>query len=1159
MVSTMRKTRGSVRKQHAVNYDASIDLVDNNSDDDYVITDEKHKPSTTKYRNSDSESLDDGDDDDDDDDVYAPNRRSRQRKRKTLTKRTRRGKLSSITNKNNTFVSNIDDIENYVENPLFEAMCSEDYLAMETAQSWYEDFTTDDLNTKFEALKDFLNLILRSSGCIVQLSRHDVTNTENAKDTVNELQRMFARQKYHEFPMMYTPVASNNKEWKNYPSNALDFISSIILIAGQTGILYEDDDQFIELLLEWLGAMSTSNVRALRYVSTVFGLDMQNVLCKLSVNLSTFIDKFIRQLRKENDTLRALIEKKGNRQAKRQVESANERIRVIENNVEMYKKQKKIVDNIINDFFNTLFVHRYRDVAPEIRLKCVDYLGEWMDIYPEMFLESSFLRYLGWLLTDQEASIRSEIFKVLTKLYKRRVTVSALRQFTSYFKHKLIEIVIYETDFNARLNCLQLMNEISDKGYLEEDDNIKITSLIFLDNEDQIYPTGSKLNPGKFMKELAKFVSRVEKVMTLEILEHDEITLEELSNKLPFDLQIVVSFNTLLKVIKDSFEYYSINYAKKGHKQREENSKIEKMNIVFQYIYQLRRYNGNNENFELLLNYITYDFTAFDVPTGVLATLELDPKLQLLLLQLIGAASIIYSSPDNQFYKVLIPHTRLKKEDNDGLFFLSKFYTKISDICYYFHDDIAKINTIIHTSIKLIQSKNAGLHALKDTMVQLFRYFSVINFPLARIDKKDTEYFESATYQYIELFKACNIDEFDLVPQVDSVLTESTINLNNKIESKEGILEATNKLYILLHCDFISNKVIKELARITPKYIRSLHSAIATAPSEFDIDTSDVTSLSCVLEIVRKFTNVSLYRIVTHKLDDSAFIFDTINDVQKHLSHSVSFNLPLLQLQMLTTTYLENALTITAFKSEYGSGSELLHKFISRSSVVNILKLICIREYQYAELMGQEDQLERDEKEDINFSSYKVNITEEEEEEEEVKKYHYLYLLCELASKLLLVCKLEIIPEAEENKKVMDRISKNSGVLGTQFQDLLNAVGVVVDIKEQTKKPLKQLKLTDLQNKPKKRKLINNSEGESESESDQGGEDENDPIENSDDEVEGVQDEGAFSEDIDENMEFSDVDGDDIESDSLDSGKFKRQKTNASAHGSLASSFPFTQ
>ncbi|ONH77101.1 Cohesin subunit psc3 [Pichia kudriavzevii] len=430
---------------------------------------------------------------------------------------------------------------------------------METAQSWYEDFTTDDLNTKFEALKDFLNLILRSSGCIVQLSRHDVTNTENAKDTVNELQRMFARQKYHEFPMMYTPVASNNKEWKNYPSNALDFISSIILIAGQTGILYEDDDQFIELLLEWLGAMSTSNVRALRYVSTVFGLNMQNVLCKLSVNLSTFIDKFIRQLRKENDTLRALIEKKGNRQAKRQVESANERIRVIENNVEMYKKQKKIVDNIINDFFNTLFVHRYRDVAPEIRLKCVDYLGEWMDIYPEI-----------------------------------------------------------------------------DKGYLEEDDNIKITSLIFLDNEDQIYPTGSKLNPGKFMKELAKFVSRVEK-------------------------------------------------------------------------------------------------------------------------------------------------------------------------------------------------------------------------------------------------------------------------------------------------------------------------------------------------------------------------------------------------------------------------------------------------------------------------------------------------------------------------------------------DLLNAVGVVVDIKEQTKKPLKQLKLTDLQNKPKKRKLINNSEGESESESDQGGEDENDPIENSDDEVEGVQDEGAFSEDIDENMEFSDVDGDDIESDSLDSGKFKRQKTNASAHGSLASSFPFTQ
>ncbi len=51
--------------------------------------------------------------------------------------------------------------------------------------------------------------------------------------------------------------------------------------------------------------------------------------------------------------------------------------------------------------FKSVFVHRYRDILPEIRSICVSELGLWMQIYPQMFLADSYLKYIGWTLSDK--------------------------------------------------------------------------------------------------------------------------------------------------------------------------------------------------------------------------------------------------------------------------------------------------------------------------------------------------------------------------------------------------------------------------------------------------------------------------------------------------------------------------------------------------------------------------------------------------------------------------------------------------------------------------------------------------------------------------------------------------------------------------------------
>lgn len=54
-----------------------------------------------------------------------------------------------------------------------------------------------------------------------------------------------------------------------------------------------------------------------------------------------------------------------------------------------------------NIIFQRLFVHRYRDIDPDIRMSCIESLGVWVLSYPSLFLQDLYLKYLGWTLNDK--------------------------------------------------------------------------------------------------------------------------------------------------------------------------------------------------------------------------------------------------------------------------------------------------------------------------------------------------------------------------------------------------------------------------------------------------------------------------------------------------------------------------------------------------------------------------------------------------------------------------------------------------------------------------------------------------------------------------------------------------------------------------------------
>ena len=59
-------------------------------------------------------------------------------------------------------------------------------------------------------------------------------------------------------------------------------------------------------------------------------------------------------------------------------------------------------------------MNRYRDVIPNIRSFCLEELGHWIKILPEVFFTDSYLKYIGWCLHDKVTNCCEYLLKILT-------------------------------------------------------------------------------------------------------------------------------------------------------------------------------------------------------------------------------------------------------------------------------------------------------------------------------------------------------------------------------------------------------------------------------------------------------------------------------------------------------------------------------------------------------------------------------------------------------------------------------------------------------------------------------------------------------------------------------------------------------------------------
>ena len=227
-------------------------------------------------------------------------------------------------------------------------------------------------------MRDLVNLVLRCTGCKIEVELQDIEDSDNIVSKLTDIQDEFQAQKITDYPLI-----SKGKSTGSFRSTMTDFFETLIGTCHTSGILYSEVTLYENLDL-WVSTMTSSSIRPFRHTATVISLAMGSALCTVANDLAEITAKTRRQ--KEGEQKKKSVNK--------------ERVKGLDAKIVADSRKRTSVIENVQQLFDQVYVHRYRDVDPKIRADCVTALGNWINTLPDHFFEGIYLRYLGWVSTD---------------------------------------------------------------------------------------------------------------------------------------------------------------------------------------------------------------------------------------------------------------------------------------------------------------------------------------------------------------------------------------------------------------------------------------------------------------------------------------------------------------------------------------------------------------------------------------------------------------------------------------------------------------------------------------------------------------------------------------------------------------------------------------
>ncbi|KTF94023.1 hypothetical protein cypCar_00009256 [Cyprinus carpio] len=293
---------------------------------------------------------------------------------------------------------------------LFEVVSMGRNAMQAVVDDWIDAYTGD----RDSALLDLISFFIQCSGCKGKFRMVTAEMFQSKKGTdvmskmVEDLDEDTGLQykKFLAFPWILTvtwpldmdsgeyPLIMSGLYWKRFRSHFCEFVS-VLVAQCQNCVIF--DGYLLNTLISLLTELSDSRVRAFRHTCTLAAVKLLSALVNVALNLSVSVDNSQRLYEVEL--------------AKMASKRASPRLDRIQRKISELQDRKCEIENMMDAIFKGVFLKRYRDVIPEIRAICMEELTVWMKLYSSVFLNDSYLKYVGWMMHDKERMISMTLDK----------------------------------------------------------------------------------------------------------------------------------------------------------------------------------------------------------------------------------------------------------------------------------------------------------------------------------------------------------------------------------------------------------------------------------------------------------------------------------------------------------------------------------------------------------------------------------------------------------------------------------------------------------------------------------------------------------------------------------------------------------------------------
>uniref|UniRef100_A0A7N4NJ40 Cohesin subunit SA n=1 Tax=Sarcophilus harrisii TaxID=9305 RepID=A0A7N4NJ40_SARHA len=305
-----------------------------------------------------------------------------------------------------------DEVEEMVEAvTLFEVVSLGKRAMQSVVDDWIEAYKEDrDL-----ALLDLINFFIQCSGCQGMVTA-EMYQSLHSSDILKKMIEKFDEDEGY-------PLVKPGPHWKKFKANFCEF-TAVLIQQCQYSILY--DGYLMNTITSLLSGLTGSVVRAFRHTSTLAAMKLVTALVSVIQNLDVSIHN-----------AQQLYEVEKNRTPEGET---GPRLDELDRKRKECQQKPVEIENMMNALFKGTFVQRYRDVIPEIRIVCIEEMGSWLKLYPNMFLNDSYLKYVGWMLYDKQAEVRLKCLQGLRGLYEHKELIFKMGLFNTRFKSRIVSM-----------------------------------------------------------------------------------------------------------------------------------------------------------------------------------------------------------------------------------------------------------------------------------------------------------------------------------------------------------------------------------------------------------------------------------------------------------------------------------------------------------------------------------------------------------------------------------------------------------------------------------------------------------------------------------------------------------------------------------------------